>query len=67
MEVAARCRPAGVWLEVLLTRRPPDTHLGGRWELPGGKLEPGDPVAEAVRREVSLIARLQTSASAAGG
>jgi 8-oxo-dGTP diphosphatase len=35
-----RCRSTG--FEVLLTRRPPGVHLGGLWELPGGKLETDD-------------------------
>lgn len=28
--------------EVLLTKRPDGVHLGGYWELPGGKVEPSD-------------------------
>jgi 8-oxo-dGTP diphosphatase len=33
--------------QVLVTRRGPTQHLAGHWELPGGKVEPGesDPVA----------------------
>lgn len=35
---------------VLLTRRKAGTHLAGLWELPGGKVEPGeDPKAALVR------------------
>jgi 8-oxo-dGTP diphosphatase len=42
--------PAGV--EILLTRRAPGSHLPGLWELPGGKREAGETVAEAARREL---------------
>ena len=37
---------------VLLARRHADTHQGGKWEFPGGKLEPGEPVLEGLRREL---------------
>ncbi len=45
-----RCRAGGC--ELLLTRRPAHVHLPGRWELPGGKIEPGESPEEAARREV---------------
>ena len=38
--------------EVLLTRRPAHAHQGGLWEFPGGKVEPGEPVDRALRREL---------------
>jgi len=47
---------------VLITRRPDDRPLGGLWELPGGKLEPGEAAEAAVvrelREEVGIEARV---------
>jgi len=37
---------------VLIDQRPAEGLLGGLWELPGGKVEPGESLAEALRREV---------------
>jgi mutator protein MutT len=36
----------------LLTRRPEGAHLGGRWEFPGGKCEPGEALEASLRREI---------------
>ena len=36
----------------LLTLRPPGTHLEGHWEFPGGKAQPHETHAEALRREL---------------
>jgi A/G-specific adenine glycosylase len=37
---------------ILIARRPPDSMLGGLWEFPGGKREPGEPLRECLRREI---------------
>ncbi len=37
---------------VLIARRPPEGLLGGLWEFPGGKVEPGEELAPGLRREI---------------
>jgi 8-oxo-dGTP diphosphatase len=46
---AAVVEQAGAFL---LTRRAETTHLGGLWEFPGGKVEHGESVEDAVAREI---------------
>ena len=42
--------PAGP--RYVVTRRPPDVHLGGSWEVPGGRVEPHESPVDAVVREL---------------
>ncbi len=43
--------PAGQG-EFLITQRPHEGLLGGLWEFPGGKVEPGESLPDAIRREI---------------
>lgn len=39
--------------EVLISRRHQGVHLGGMWEFPGGKFEPGESAIQALQRELN--------------
>jgi 8-oxo-dGTP diphosphatase len=38
--------------KLLITQRHADAHLGGLWEFPGGKREPGEPFDVCLKREL---------------
>lgn len=48
--VAAVIRRGG---SILVTRRKEDAERGGKWEFPGGKVEPGESEPAAVVREIA--------------
>lgn len=39
--------------KILMQRRPFERHMGGLWEFPGGKLEPGESPEKALVRELN--------------
>jgi len=53
-EVAVRVT-AGIMEEnglVLIARRKPGKHMAGKWEFPGGKIEPGETPEQSLEREL---------------
>jgi len=52
---------------LLIARRPEDGLLGGLWEFPGGKVEPGESPEEAVRRELHEEMKIAVEVGALAG
>ncbi|EKO3590531.1 8-oxo-dGTP diphosphatase MutT [Vibrio metschnikovii] len=38
--------------QIYITKRPDDKHQGGLWEFPGGKVEAGESIKQALSREL---------------
>lgn len=49
---------------VFLARRRPENSYGGHWELPGGKVEPGEAHEVALARELSEELAVETQVGA---
>lgn len=50
---------APIYRQVLVTKRKAEGVLGGYWEFPGGKVEPGESLAACVVREIEEEVGLQ--------
>jgi 8-oxo-dGTP diphosphatase len=38
--------------KILIAQRPEDSHMGLKWEFPGGKIEPGEDITGCLKREI---------------
>ena len=48
---------------ILIAQRPPGKHMAGRWEFPGGKVDPGESEAMALVRELREELGIEVTAS----
>ncbi|MEO7775413.1 MAG: 8-oxo-dGTP diphosphatase MutT [Steroidobacteraceae bacterium] len=49
--------------EVLIAQRPPGGWQAGKWEFPGGKIEPGETERAALQREIAEELGVQVDAA----
>jgi A/G-specific adenine glycosylase len=49
---------------ILIDRRQPSGLLGGFWEFPGGKIEPGESISECIAREIQEELALKVTVGA---
>lgn len=47
--------------KVLIAKRPDDKHQGGKWEFPGGKVEAGESILQALTRELDEELSIQVT------
>ncbi|AIW14953.1 8-oxo-dGTP diphosphatase MutT [Vibrio tubiashii] len=50
--------------QVFITKRPDDKHKGGFWEFPGGKVEQGETIEQAMVRELEEEVGITTTEQA---